>query len=187
MTDQEFGQWWRQFQSAFPAAGEFVKRSVDPQATLEHWRRVLVQRDLCDALAVTIGIFDGVLAAVPGTDRGFPDWSAVPRHVSRLCCEMHPAVPAWKRDQPKQGRLYEPLPAGDALSASFPVLVKVAAAVRSTGGNVALVVHEFHEKWFPRNGSVPIEDAYAAAEQMVLDARAAVALDSEYNTAQEGG
>ena len=59
---------------------------------------VLQKRDLADALAVTIGLFDGSLTAIPGTDRGFPDWSSVPRHVSRLCAEMHPVEPGWKQE-----------------------------------------------------------------------------------------
>ena len=188
MTRPEFDAWFKQFAAAFPPVRDFVCKVDKPtdvpgQATLEHWFRVLEPRSLADALAVTIGMFDGVLAGVPAFSNGYPDWASVPRHVSRLCAEMHPVPKAWENQPPKQGRLYEPLPAGDALSASFPVLVKVAAAVRSTGGNVALVVHEFHEQWFPRDGSVPIEDAYAAAEQMVADAREAQAMDAQYNGA----
>ena len=49
-------------------------------------------------LAGAIGLFDGSLTAIPGTDRGFPDWSSVPRHVSRLCAEMHPVEPGWKQE-----------------------------------------------------------------------------------------
>ncbi len=40
---------------------------------------------------------EGTLPALPGTDRGFPDWSQTPRHVSRLCGELHPVEPEWKQ------------------------------------------------------------------------------------------
>jgi hypothetical protein len=52
---------------------------------------------------VTNGLFEGVLQAIPGTERGFPDWSQVPRHVSRLCAERHPVEPEWKKHTIRTG------------------------------------------------------------------------------------
>ncbi len=98
MNEPEFQRWFDHFAAAFPAAKDFV-RKYDPtgKATLTRWFEVLKTRELADALAVTNGMFEGALAALPGSDRGFPDWSQVPRHVSRLCGEMHPIEPEWRQ------------------------------------------------------------------------------------------
>ena len=97
MTGSEFEKWLDHFKAAFPAVKDFITK-VDSKETKTLWFGVLQKRDLADALAVTIGLFDGSLAAIPGTERGFPDWSSVPRHVSRLCAEMHPVEPGWKQE-----------------------------------------------------------------------------------------
>lgn len=98
MTLEEFNQWFKLFAAAFPAVQDFVRKS-DPtgKATLTLWFEVLSKRDVSDALAVTNGLFEGVLQAIPGTERGFPDWSQVPRHISRLCAERHYVEPEWKQ------------------------------------------------------------------------------------------
>jgi len=98
MNRKEFDQWFKHFVSAFPAANAHVC-SVDPtgRETLGHWFAVLEKRSLADALAVTNGIFSGDLAGFADS-KGYIDWSAVPRHVSRLCAEMHPVEPGWKQE-----------------------------------------------------------------------------------------
>lgn len=109
MTEREFQDWFDLFTAAFPAVQDFVRKS-DPtgRATLTLWFEVLKKRDIADALAVTNGLFEGV-HPIPWIDKGgYPDWSSVPRHVSRLCAELHPAEPEWQqhtreRAKPKVG------------------------------------------------------------------------------------
>jgi hypothetical protein len=98
MTSREFEQWFDHFAAAFPAVTDFI-RKADPTGleTKKLWFGVLSKRDISDALTVTIGLFDGTLEKIPG-DKGWTDWSSVPRHVSRLCAEMHPIEPEWKKD-----------------------------------------------------------------------------------------
>ncbi len=111
MTGSEFQKWFDHFAAAFPAVKDFVRKGDPPstpperhgKATLTLWFEVLAKRDLADALAVTNGMFTGDLQAIPGTERGFPDWSQTPRHVSRLCAEMHPIVPEWKKHTERTG------------------------------------------------------------------------------------
>lgn len=98
MTGSEFQKWFDHFAAAFPAVQDFV-RKYDPtgEATLTLWFDVLAKRTISDALEVTNRLFEGTLPAIPGTDRGFPDWSQTPRHVSRLCGELHQIEPDWKQ------------------------------------------------------------------------------------------
>ncbi len=104
MTRSEFNRWWTHFATAFPAAKDHVckdgKGGVD---ALGLWFGVLEKCDIADALAVTIGMFDGVLQAIPGTEKGYPDWSQAPRHVRRLCAERHPVEPEWKKHTVRTG------------------------------------------------------------------------------------
>lgn len=107
MTASEFQKWFDHFAAAFPAVQDFV-RKYDPtgKATLTLWYEVLKKRDIGDCLAVTNELFGR--QQPPWVDKGgYHDWSAVPRHVSRLCGEMHPVVPEWKqhtvRDRSKVG------------------------------------------------------------------------------------
>lgn len=98
MNRAEFNKWFAHFAAAFPAVQDFVrKHDRTGEATLTLWFEVLKKRELNDAIEATNGMFAGELAALPGADRGFPDWSQVPRHVSRLCAEMHPVEPEWKQ------------------------------------------------------------------------------------------
>ncbi len=107
MNRKEFNEWFANFVAAFPAANDHVYKS-DPKgvATLAQWFRVLEKRDLKDAIAATLAIFDGELE-IPGADRGWPDWSQVPRIVSRWCADRKPVEPEWqkevKRKQTGQG------------------------------------------------------------------------------------
>jgi hypothetical protein len=98
MTRGEFNKWWTHFATAFPAAKDHVlKDGKGGEASLRLWFEVLSRRTIADALEVTNRLFEGTLPALPGTDRGFPDWSQTPRHVSRLCGELHPVEPEWKQ------------------------------------------------------------------------------------------
>jgi hypothetical protein len=96
MTQQEFNQWFANFVAAFPAANDHVYKS-DPKATLSLWFGLLQKRDLSDAMAATLAMFDGDLQ-IPGADRGWPDWSQVPRIVSRWCADRKPVEPQWKQE-----------------------------------------------------------------------------------------
>jgi hypothetical protein len=97
MTRGEFNKWWTHFATAFPAAKDHVlKDGKGGEAALTLWFGVLSKRDIGDALAVTLGLFEGTMPELPGKN-GFTDWSAVPRHVSRLCGELHPIEPEWKQ------------------------------------------------------------------------------------------
>lgn len=98
MTDAEFQEWYDHFEAAFPAVRDFVRKS-DPtgEATLKLWFGVLGKRDINDVLEVTNRLFEGRLPIPWLGDKGFHDWSAVPRHVSRLCGELHPVEPEWKQ------------------------------------------------------------------------------------------
>lgn len=97
MNEREFQKWFDHFAAAFPAVQDFVRKSdLTGEATLKLWCGVLAKRDLADALAVTNELFEGG-RPIPWLDRGFHDWSSVPRHVSRLCAERHPVEPEWKQ------------------------------------------------------------------------------------------
>ena len=98
MTSQEFQKWFDHFAAAFPAVQDFVRKS-DPtgKATLTLWFEVLAKRSITDALEVTNRLFLGTMAGIPGSERGFPDWSQTPRHVSSLCAQLHPVEPEWKQ------------------------------------------------------------------------------------------
>lgn len=104
MTLEEFNQWFKQFAAAFPAVQDFVRKS-DPtgKATLTLWFEVLSKREVNDCLEVTNRMFQGDMPALPGADRGFPDWSQTPRHVSGLCAQLHPVVPEWKQHTVRTG------------------------------------------------------------------------------------
>jgi len=104
MTDAEFQEWYDHFEAAFPAVRDFVRKS-DPtgEATLKLWFGVLGKRDINDVLEVTNRLFEGRLPIPWLGDKGFHDWSAVPRHVSRLCGELHPVEPEWKQHTVRTG------------------------------------------------------------------------------------
>jgi hypothetical protein len=104
MTLDEFNKWWTHFATAFPAAKDHVlKDGKGGKAALALWFEVLCKRTIGDALEVTNRLFEGTLPAIPGTDRGFPDWSQTPRHVSRLCAELRPVEPEWKQHTVRTG------------------------------------------------------------------------------------
>jgi hypothetical protein len=48
-------------------------------------------------MSATLAMFDGDLA-IPGADRGWPDWSQVPRIVSRWCADRKPVEAEWQRE-----------------------------------------------------------------------------------------
>jgi hypothetical protein len=104
MTGPEFQKWFDHFAAAFPAVKDFVRKGDKPgtlpdragEATLTLWLEVLKTCDLGDCLQVTNEVFG--LQTPPWVDRGgYHDWSAVPRHVRRLCAELHPVEPEWKQ------------------------------------------------------------------------------------------
>ena len=98
MTLDEFNKWFAHFVTAFPdAKAHVLKDGKGGKAAMGMWFSVLEKRSISDALAVTNGLFEGV-HPIPWIDKGgYPDWSSVPRHVSRLCAEMHPVEPGWKQ------------------------------------------------------------------------------------------
>jgi hypothetical protein len=127
MTEREFQKWFDHFAAAFPAVQDFVRKS-DPtgKATLTLWFEVLSKRDVSDALAVTNGLFEGVLQALPGTERGFPDWSQVPRHVSRLCAERHAIEPEWKQHTRERVKPTKGIIEGDpSMAEAYRAAVKI--------------------------------------------------------------
>ncbi len=126
MTLEEFNQWFKHFAAAFPAVQDFVRKS-DPtgKETLKLWYGVLAKRDLADALAMTNELFEGE-RPIPWLDRGFHDWSSVPRHISRLCAEMHPVEPEWRqhtvRSKAKIGIIEGDPSVADALREAMRIL-----------------------------------------------------------------
>lgn len=129
MTRKEFDQWFKHFVSAFPAANDHVCK-VDPTGrdTLGHWFAVLEKRELADALSVTNGVFSGDLAGFADA-KGFIDWSAVPRHVSRLCGEQHKIVPEWKREAER------PVAPGGIIAGDAPMATAYAKAMKILAEN----------------------------------------------------
>ena len=160
MNSKEFEQWFNNFTAAFPAVDGFVRRSSDPSGlqTKKLWFSVLEKRTLADCLAATIAMFDGH-PEIPGADRGYPDWSQVPRIVSRWCADRKPVQPEWtkeaKRAADKKGIIESDPGMAAALEKAIEIL--------DNGGTMtdvrAMLLQRFPDKGAP--GRTPYhEDEY---------------------------
>jgi len=148
MNRKEFNEWFANFVAAFPAANDHVYKS-DPKgvATLAQWFRVLEKRDLKDAIAATLAIFDGELE-IPGADRGWPDWSQVPRIVSRWCADRKPVQPQWTKEAKRAADMKGIIDSDPGMARALPDALEILE-----GGGTMTDVRAMLLLRFPDNGA----------------------------------
>lgn len=69
MTGEEFQTWWHSLQVAYPGIGDWMRHSIEPEATLTLWERLLADVPLTDAMGILASWLDGREEAPLGWER----------------------------------------------------------------------------------------------------------------------